>query len=200
MVCLVWICYDFFLSTAIAANMVFLGEFPDLSDVSHWCIHTWNLWTKIEKKSRKFKMGNWLTKCDLNPCFRIQMSSVSSSLLTSSDDEDVDFLVDERKYARKVNGGGGQQLPWHENYWSIKITHVVAPGEVWAILTKDAVTKMQSSYFFSIWIFKFMCLCCICLCFCFDIGFVGSSRTDGIGFDIEIGKTYCYRSHIHFET
>lgn len=91
-------------------------------------------------------MGNLVTKCNLNPCFRIQMSSVtSSSLLTSSDDddEDVDFSLNERENVRKVNDVGRQQLPWHENYWSIKITHVVSPNEIWAILTKNAVCKIQ---------------------------------------------------------
>lgn len=113
-------------------------------------------------------MGNWLAKCDLNSCFRIQMSSVSSSLLTSSDDEDVDFLADERNHVRKVNRGGiGQQLPWHENYWSIKITHVVSPNEVFAILTKNAVNKKIHSllhenyhifFLFIGVIFKIICL------------------------------------------
>lgn len=90
-------------------------------------------------------MGNCLTKCHLNSCFRIQLSSVSS-LLTSSDDEDVDFLLNECENGTKVNDDGydvcvGHQLPWNENYWSIKITHVVSPNEVWAILTKNAVTR-----------------------------------------------------------
>lgn len=96
-------------------------------------------------------MGNLMGKCNLNPCFRIQMSSASStSLLTSSDDdeEDVEFLVNcERETVRtgKVKNGGGrrQQLPWHDNYWSIKITHVVSPNEVWATLTNNAVSKIQ---------------------------------------------------------
>lgn len=90
-----------------------------------------------------------MEKCIVNPCFRIQMSSASStSLLTSSDEdeEDVEFLVNERGTVRtgKVNGGGRrQQLPWHDNYWSIKITHVVSPNEVWATLTNNAVSKIQ---------------------------------------------------------
>lgn len=94
-------------------------------------------------------MGNWLTKCNLNPCFRIQISSVSSSsLFTSSDDDDeyVDFLASERETVRKMkcSGGGGlQQLPWHENYWSIKITHVVSPDEVWATLSQNAVRGIR---------------------------------------------------------
>lgn len=58
------------------------------------------------------------------------MSSVSS-IVSSSDDEDNEF---ERVYGRL-------DLPWNENYWNIKITHVVAPNEVWAILTKNAVNK-----------------------------------------------------------
>ena len=94
-------------------------------------------------------MGNCLKKFNTNPRFRIQMSSVSSlSLLTSSDDEDVDYLVDDQcENVQKVNVGG-HQLPWHENYWSIKITHVVSPNEVWAILTKNAVIKIQIIQFF----------------------------------------------------
>lgn len=75
------------------------------------------------------------------------MSSVSSSsFFTSSDDEeeDVEFLVDEHEVVRQVKGcgGGQQQLPWHENYWSIKITHVVSPNEVWATLSKNAVGRI----------------------------------------------------------
>lgn len=84
------------------------------------------------------------------------MSSVSSSsLLTSSDDEEeyVDFLVAERETVRKVKGCGGgggglQQLPWHENYWSIKVTHVVSPSEVWATLSKNAVSRISIGYLF----------------------------------------------------
>lgn len=30
-------------------------------------------------------------------------------------------------------------LPWDENYWKIKVTYAVAPNEVWAILTENAV-------------------------------------------------------------
>lgn len=84
-------------------------------------------------------MGNLLTKCNFNSCLRIQMSSVSSSLLCSSDDEDVDLLGDEQQNQFFKLNGVGQKLPWFENYWSIKITHVVSPNEVWAILTKNAV-------------------------------------------------------------
>lgn len=32
-------------------------------------------------------------------------------------------------------------LPWNENYWKIKVTHAVAPNEVWAVLTENAVKK-----------------------------------------------------------
>lgn len=31
------------------------------------------------------------------------------------------------------------ELPWHKNYWNIKVTHVVSPNEVWAILTENSV-------------------------------------------------------------
>lgn len=30
-------------------------------------------------------------------------------------------------------------LPWNENYWKIKVTYAVAPNEVWAVLTENAV-------------------------------------------------------------
>lgn len=30
-------------------------------------------------------------------------------------------------------------LPWDENYWKIKVTYAVAPNEVWAVLTENAV-------------------------------------------------------------
>lgn len=95
-------------------------------------------------------MGNLLAKCNFNSCLRIQMSSVSSSsLLASSDDEDVDFLADDRKNINKLNGIG-HELPFHENYWCIKVTHVVRPTEVWAILTKNAVNFVCTADFKSI--------------------------------------------------
>lgn len=63
------------------------------------------------------------------------MSSISS-VLTSSDDEDITEFDVETVY-------GQLQLPWHENYWNVKITHVVSPNEVWAILSKNAVNKFN---------------------------------------------------------
>lgn len=33
-------------------------------------------------------------------------------------------------------------LPWNENYWKIKVTYAVAPNEVWAVLTENAVKKI----------------------------------------------------------
>lgn len=77
-------------------------------------------------------MRNCLKEFAINNFARLQMSSVSS-IVSSSGDEDADF-DNESIY-------GNLQLPWQENYWHIKITHVVAPNEVWAVLTKNAVNK-----------------------------------------------------------
>lgn len=79
-------------------------------------------------------MGNRLLKRISICCFRMQISSMSS-IVTSSDDEDADF----RDEIEDVVLNGRLQLPWNENYWSIIITHVVSPVEVWATLTKNAV-------------------------------------------------------------
>lgn len=77
-------------------------------------------------------MGNCLLKCKLNNCTRLQISSVSSIVSSSgSENEDVDYEP-ESVY-------GQLHLPWDENYWNIKVTHVVSPNEVWASLTKNAV-------------------------------------------------------------
>ena len=110
--------------------MVFLGDLPELSDVSYCQLEQTSI-TIINPFFPIFlllKMGNCLRKFALNNCTRLQMSSVSS-LVSSSDDEDTDF---ESVYGRL-------QLPWHENYWHIKVTHVVSPNEVWAVLTENAV-------------------------------------------------------------
>lgn len=88
------------------------------------------------------KMGNSLKSCILNYCHRLQISSISS-MVTSSEDEDTDCTVE------TVNGH--QKLPWNENYWSIKVTHVVSPNEIWAILSINAVnTKCVMEFSFDI--------------------------------------------------
>lgn len=78
-------------------------------------------------------MGNCLRKFAINNFAQLQMSSVSS-IVSSSGDEDAEF-DNESVY-------GHLQLPWSENYWNIQIKHVVAPNEVWAVLTKNAVNKL----------------------------------------------------------
>lgn len=65
------------------------------------------------------------------------MSSVSS-IVTSSDEEDTDIETDHMY--------GQLRLPWDENYWNIKVSHVVSPNEVWATLTKNAVRNTQLQF------------------------------------------------------
>lgn len=91
---------------------------------------------RLSQKTRdsNIAMGNWLiksTKCNI--CPRLQMSSVSSLVSSSEDEADYEH---ESVY-------GQLKLPWHENYWNIKVTHVVSPNEVWATLTKNAVNKLN---------------------------------------------------------
>ncbi|XP_055325246.1 uncharacterized protein LOC129579311 isoform X2 [Sitodiplosis mosellana] len=69
-----------------------------------------------------------------------KMSSVSS-LVSSSEDEDTDF--------DRESVYGQLKLPWHENYWNIKITHVVSPNEVWAVLTMNAELFIRAERFTS---------------------------------------------------
>lgn len=62
-----------------------------------------------------------------------------SSMVSSSNDEDS-----VRNDGNKNEMNNGQlQLPWDSNYWSIKVSHVVSPIEVWATLTKNAVSKLN---------------------------------------------------------
>lgn len=69
------------------------------------------------------------------------MSSISSVVSSSDDDDDKEF--EPETFYSQI------RLPWHENYWNIKITHVVSPNEVWGILTKNSVNHkpfQSSSY------------------------------------------------------
>lgn len=83
-------------------------------------------------------MGNQLLKRTSICCFPIQISSISS-IVTSSDDEDADF----NNEFKDDMLSGRLELPWNENYWSIKVTHVVSTVEVWATLTKNAVNSVN---------------------------------------------------------
>lgn len=111
--------------------MVFLGKKPDYSDVSH-C----DMSNAFQMSIERTQMGNWLLKCAVTNCPKFQMSSISS-IVTSSEDDDTDFETD--------HVYGALNLPWDENYWHIKISHVVSPNEVWATLTKNAVRIHRKS-------------------------------------------------------